>query len=125
MDALKATNAEYKDFGTLTTPQLHYMVRCINTKGSKEEYGDVSEAGYYKKLGTAFRKLMNSRKPNGAVTVDCANGVGGGKLHELLKYLPSVEEGGVEIKIVNDDISAPEKLNFEVCVLFHSGNVRT
>ena len=40
--------------GLLTTPQLHYMVRCINTNGV---YGEATEIGYYTKLATAFLKL--------------------------------------------------------------------
>ncbi|KAI9830419.1 MAG: Phosphoacetylglucosamine Mutase [Phylliscum demangeonii] len=112
VDALKATHTEYTDFQILTTPQLHYLVRCINTKGSSRAYGDPSEKGYYEKLSTAFRKLMQSRKPHGYITVDCANGVGGGKLRELIKYLPTPAEGGVEIRVVNDDVANPERLNY-------------
>lgn len=40
--------------GLLTTPQLHYMVRCRNTASS---YGQPTEDGYYSKLAQAFRKL--------------------------------------------------------------------
>ena len=57
---------------------------------------------------------MSGRKANGAVTVDCANGVGGPKLRELIKYLPNASEGGVEVKIVNDDVMQPERLNHQV-----------
>ena len=39
------------NYGLLTTPQLHYMVRCLNTNG---EYGEPSEEGYYKKISQAF-----------------------------------------------------------------------
>ena len=37
--------------GLLTTPQLHYMVRCLNTNGS---YGEPNEEGYYNKISRAF-----------------------------------------------------------------------
>jgi len=40
--------------GELTTPQLHYIVCCINTLGA---YGQPSAAGYYTKLSTAFTEL--------------------------------------------------------------------
>ena len=40
--------------GILTTPQLHYMVRCVNTG---EVYGTATEEGYYQKLCCAFLKL--------------------------------------------------------------------
>lgn len=90
------------------------MVRCINTKGTRDEYGEATERGYFEKLSGAYVKVMKGREARSRVIVDCANGVGGSKLRELLKYLPSPKEGGVEIKVVNDDISAPERLNYQV-----------
>jgi hypothetical protein len=39
----------------LTTPQLHYTVRCYNDDGL---YGHYTEAGYFNKLCTAFQKLI-------------------------------------------------------------------
>ncbi len=39
----------------LTTPQLHYTVRCYNDNGL---YGHYTEAGYFNKLCTAFQKLI-------------------------------------------------------------------
>ena len=114
VDGLKASGAEYTDYGFLTTPQLHYMTRCINTAGTPYAYGDPSETGYYKKLAEAFKKAMKHQKINGGVTVDCANGVGAPKLKELIKYLPSSTEGGIDIKVVNDDISRPDMLNVQV-----------
>jgi len=114
VDALKATNTEYTDYKLLTTPQLHYLVRCENTKGTQYAYGAVSEVGYYEKLAKAFRSAMQGKKIVGSVTVDCANGVGGPKLRELIKYLPSPSEGGLEIKVINDDVLRPENLNMNV-----------
>ncbi|KAK4495600.1 hypothetical protein PRZ48_012868 [Zasmidium cellare] len=108
---LKATNVTYKDFGILTTPQLHYLVRATNTQDDKNPYGEVSEAGYYKKLGAAFSAAMKNVKSNSPVTVDCANGVGAPKLKEMLKYLPSEKESGLKINIVNDRIEQAEVLN--------------
>jgi phosphoacetylglucosamine mutase len=98
----------------LTTPQLHYLTRCTNTEGTPQSYGEVSEQGYYEKLGKAFVRAMKGKKTVGPVTVDCANGVGGPKLAELLKYLPKGAEGGVDIKIINDDVLKAEVLNHEV-----------
>jgi hypothetical protein len=57
---------------------------------------------------------MKGKKVVGALTVDCANGVGGPKLAELLKYLPKASQGGVDIKILNDDVLKAEVLNHEV-----------
>ena len=57
-DGLKAIGAEPRDAGIATTPVLHYLVRAINTKGTKEEYGPDSEEGYVTKLTAAFKKLI-------------------------------------------------------------------
>lgn len=112
--ALDAVKVEYKDYGILTTPQLHYMTRCINTAGTPYAFGEATEKGYYEKMAKAFKTVMHGRKIQGHVTVDCANGVGGPKLNEMLKYLPTSKEGGIDIKVVNDDVLRPEALNFEV-----------
>lgn len=112
--ALDTVGAEYKDYGHLTTPQLHYMVRCINTAGTPYAFGEPTEQGYYQKMTNAFKTIMHGRTIHGPVTCDCANGVGGPKLNELLKYLPTAAEGGIDIKVVNDDVLRPEALNVEV-----------
>ncbi|MCJ1377112.1 Phosphoacetylglucosamine Mutase, partial [Xylographa soralifera] len=109
--ALDTTDTKYTDYKLLTTPQLHYITRCLNTQGTPFDYGVPTEEGYYEKTAAAFKKAMQGRKPSGAVTVDCANGVGGPKLRELVKFLPSISEGGLEIRIVNDDVVSPERLN--------------
>lgn len=111
-DALVASEAKFTDYKILTTPQLHYMVRCINTNGTEEEYGEPTEKGYYEKLSGAFRLAMKNKKPSGALTVDCANGVGGPKLVELIKYLPPKDES-LDIKVVNDNVLNPDSLNVE------------
>ena len=113
-EGLKAAGSEQTDFKVLTTPQLHYLTRCLNTKGTPFEYGEPTEKGYYQKLAAAFKVAMKGRQCNGTVTVDCANGVGGPKLRELIKYLPTSSEGGVEIKVINDDIVKPDRLNHQV-----------
>lgn len=113
IDGLKGAGAEYKDYGFLTTPQLHYMVRCLNTEGTKDAYGTPTEKGYYEKFSAAFKIALRGKKPNGSLTVDGANGVGGPKLNELIKYLPPKEEG-LEILVVNDNVIKPEALNVDV-----------
>ena len=89
-------------------------MRCINTLNSPYEFGEPTEEGYYKKTANAFKTIMHGRSINGSVTVDCANGVGGPKLRELIKYLPSAKDGGIDIKVVNDDVVKPEALNLDV-----------
>jgi phosphoacetylglucosamine mutase len=113
-DGLKAAGAESTDYKLLTTPQLHYITRCINTKGSPYDYGEPTEQGYYNKLADAFKRAMKGRTCDGGLTVDCANGVGGPKLNEFLKVLPSAADGGLDIKVVNDDVLKPDMLNHQV-----------
>lgn len=108
--ALTATQVEFIDFKYMTTPQLHYVVRCKNTLGTQYQYGEPSELGYYQKLVDSFKKVMRGVKVQGSLTVDCANGVGGPKLRELIKLLDTP----LDIKVINDDVINPDSLNFEV-----------
>ena len=61
-DGLAAIGAETRDAGIVTTPILHYLVRAINTKGTKDAYGGDSEDAYYDKLSGGFKKLVVSRR---------------------------------------------------------------
>ncbi|KAF2262481.1 Phosphoacetylglucosamine mutase [Lojkania enalia] len=119
----KGAGAEVKDYGFLTTPQLHYMVRCLNTEGTPDAYGTPTEKGYYEKFGAAFKNALRGKKPSGSLTVDCANGVGGPKLAELIKHLPPKEEA-LEIFVVNDNVIKPESLNVECGADFVKTNQR-
>ncbi|KAI1320235.1 phosphoglucomutase/phosphomannomutase domain-containing protein [Xylariaceae sp. FL0255] len=111
-DALAATNTAFVDYKVLTTPQLHYLTRCVNTAGTPGAYGEVSEIGYYSKLVDAFYRALRGRRINGGLTVDCANGVGGPKLHELLKR-HDAQKTGLNVRVVNDDVLRPEVLNLD------------
>lgn len=109
-DALAATKTDFVDHGLLTTPQLHYLVRCINTIDSEQPYGEPTEQGYYNKLASAYRKLMVGIPSNGEVTVDCANGVGAPKLRLLAE---TVGRDVFQCSIVNDSVDQPSKLNHQ------------
>ncbi|KAI4166696.1 MAG: hypothetical protein LQ343_007833 [Gyalolechia ehrenbergii] len=124
VEALEAANADYVDYKLLTTPQLHYITRCLNTKGSPYEYGDPTEDGYYAKMAASLKVAMHGRQFVGSVTVDCANGVGGPKLRELIKYLPSSSDGGLDIKVTNDDVVKSERLNHQCGADFVKTNQR-
>ncbi|KAF9015117.1 phosphoacetylglucosamine mutase [Cyathus striatus] len=86
-DGLKAIHAEPRNAGVTTTPILHYLVKAINTKGTKESYGEDSEDGYYQKLSQAFKKLVSGRSKPASLLVDCANGVGAPIAENLAQYL--------------------------------------
>ena len=112
--ALEATDTKYTDYGILTTPQLHYLVKATNTQNTSHPYGEVSEAGYYEKLASAFKTIMDKTRvdTSGTLSVDCANGVGAPKLKKLIKHLPKEgEKGHVKIRVVNDNIDRAEVLN--------------
>ncbi|KAL5471476.1 hypothetical protein EMCRGX_G029596 [Ephydatia muelleri] len=95
---LTLIGAKHVDYGVLTTPQLHYMVRCINTGG---EFGVASEEGYYTKMATAFRNLTSELKHTRSVLkLDGANGVGAEKMAKLVGHLDN--SGVLRVKIYND-----------------------
>lgn len=121
--ALDTIGAEYQDYGYLTTPQLHYMVRCLNTTNQVRPFGTPTEIGYYGKITEAFKVMVHGRKISGSLTVDCANGIGAPKLKELLTYLPDAAHGGIDIKIVFDDILKPEALNHDVSILINFASI--
>ncbi|GFY73170.1 phosphoacetylglucosamine mutase [Trichonephila inaurata madagascariensis] len=98
IDGVKALNGEVKDFGLLTTPQLHFVVYCK----SHPEYGTPTPQGYYKKLSSAFNSLIVEGKNKAKnyipeVYVDGANGIGALKLKELQTYIDKLQ-----FKIFND-----------------------
>lgn len=112
VDGLKyAGVAEARDFGEVTTPQLHYLVRALNTAETKNPYGEPSEEGYYRKMAKAYRDLVSAAGGAGAspyaITVDCANGVGAPKLAALAPHL----EGLVDVTVVNGKCDEPKMLN--------------
>uniref|UniRef100_A0AAX7U240 Phosphoacetylglucosamine mutase n=1 Tax=Astatotilapia calliptera TaxID=8154 RepID=A0AAX7U240_ASTCA len=47
LDGVSALGGHSKDYGLVTTPQLHYMVCCQNTQG---KYGEATVEGYYTKF---------------------------------------------------------------------------
>jgi len=77
-DGVRSMSGTCKDFGLLTTPQLHYIVACYN----QGRY-NVSEEDYYKQFCAAFKSLINNVPVSSPVTVDCAHGVGASKLRKL------------------------------------------
>lgn len=106
-DGLATTEAVSTDYGVVTTPQLHYIVRALNTQNSPNSYGTPTETGYYEKLGEAYKTVLAGYNKTYSITVDAANGVGGPKVKELSKYLG----GLVNIAVVNDKSSEPTLLN--------------
>ncbi|KAJ1992534.1 hypothetical protein H4R33_000990 [Dimargaris cristalligena] len=101
------TKVTFQDYGILTTPQLHYIVRCINTQGA---YGQPTVEGYYEKLGAAYKKLVQGHRRLSPLVVDCANGVGAPKLRELARH---IGEDHLLVRLVNADTETPGQLNHQ------------
>jgi len=119
-------NGKLINYGLLTTPQLHYMVRCINTSGA---YGQPDEKGYYKKLSGAFNNIWSlidfesNKNYEKDLFVDGANGIGADKIKILKNVLSSdyvlknnnnIQKNTghqLNINIFNDGKSSDDKLN--------------
>lgn len=130
----EAPKVELVNAGLVTTPQLHYLVRCLNTAESSDPYGEPTIDGYYRKLAAAYTELSASRaskhkaSPFGlvrpanallklsqkgrellpAITVDCANGVGAPKLKEFVKVIGT---DYLPVIVVRDNTTTAGQLN--------------
>lgn len=102
------SGAEVTNLGLVTTPQLHYIVRCLNTKFSENSYGEPSELGYYVKMADACKQVLceyPSKKYS--IIVDAGNGVGGPKIKELTRFLCD----NLDIRVVNNHYDTASLLN--------------
>lgn len=127
---LATMGATVIDAGLKTTPQLHYLVKALNTKGTPDAYGEPTEEvsacvrgaaeaqcslplahpqGYYAKLSSAYISLV-SKFPSTSrpLVVDCANGVGAAALAGLKKHIPDEH---LLIKAQRTDTKTPGALN--------------
>ncbi|CAO3650209.1 unnamed protein product [Cunninghamella blakesleeana] len=105
---LTNAGAEMKNYGLLTTPMLHYLVRCINTLGTSDAYGEPTAEGYYKKLADAYKTAVKGYPRLSTLHVDCANGVGAVKLREFIKY---VNDDELSVEVLNDKTDVLGVLN--------------
>ncbi|KAM0786685.1 hypothetical protein ACM66B_002130 [Microbotryomycetes sp. NB124-2] len=110
-DGLDSINATRKlAAGLVTTPQLHYLVRCLNTQGTSDAYGEPTEEGYYSKLALAYTNLATGRELLPALTVDCANGVGAPKLKQFANV---ISHDIFPVKIARDATTTAGALNHQ------------
>lgn len=109
-DGIERSRASAQNFGTVTTPQLHYLVRSLNTlvDPELESYGVPSIEGYYLSCSRAFKATLRELKVRFSVTVDCANGVGAPKLAELQNYVDSI----ISFNLINAE-NDPDMLNVD------------
>ncbi|KAK1789508.1 hypothetical protein P4O66_015423 [Electrophorus voltai] len=106
IDGVSCLGGHSQDYGLVTTPQLHYMVRCRNTHDC---YGTATLQGYYEKLSKAFIELtknaLNRTDDQKRLLVDGANGIGALKLREMEAFL----KYELQVALFNDGSSG--KLN--------------
>ncbi|CCJ28822.1 unnamed protein product [Pneumocystis jirovecii] len=110
VDGLSCFETLWTNYELLTTPQLHYLVRSINTKNTFEAYGEPTEIGYYNKLSKAYQYLMENQTCQIPLFVDCANGIGALKLKNLCRL---INKNILNVKIVNENTNNPNELNRE------------
>ncbi|XP_058470073.1 phosphoacetylglucosamine mutase isoform X2 [Solea solea] len=108
LDGVTSLGGHSKDYGLVTTPQLHYMVCCQNTQG---KYGEATLEGYYNKLCQAFiqltRNASNCTDDQKHLCVDGANGIGALKVREMESRL----KNELQISLFND--GSKGKLNHQ------------
>lgn len=96
-------DAKITDYGLLTTPQLHFLTSKTMSSGAH-----VDEQTYFRNFLDAWDQiaaLQPVELPN--VVVDCANGIGGPKMHSLLAQWGFAKQ----CSVVNDKCDQPELLN--------------
>lgn len=101
---IEALGGKYDNFGTLTTPQLHYLTRAYNDP----TFGKPTEQGYYDKVISTTAKIISLYGENhlNSITVDTANGIGGDKLNKI-----DNQTKVLNFKVVNDDTKHTDRLN--------------
>lgn len=107
LDGVQATGGQAKDFGVVSTPQLHYFVVCQNTNGS---YGQPSIQGYFDKLSTAFKAFKTSKNPDDILDFDGANGVGAMSMQGFLSLL-NANDQVLQVNIFNGNVENGQLLN--------------
>ena len=97
---VQSSGGQAIDEGLLTTPQLHYIIRCIN---SNQAYGQATETGYYEKLSKAYlalsSKYPNTKNYSSKLVVDGANGIGALQMKKFSPLLSSA----LEFVLIHDE----------------------
>lgn len=90
---LTRLNCTVDDYGVVTTPELHFLVRRCNVENKV-----VNKSEYIENLAHNFGQLSSITKGNFGMRVDTANGVVGMKLESLDEMLHK----GLNYKVLND-----------------------
>lgn len=114
---IEAVGIKVKDFGELSTPQLHFLIWYANKENlSPEDIDKMNDDIYYDYYKTNLQEywkiISNEGKSNyqGQLIVDAAGGIGGKQLKKLDFYKNS-SHYGVDLTILNDGSTGTEFLN--------------
>lgn len=107
-----AMGAKVKDFGLLTTPQLHFMVDYDNMHLTRSE----DETPYYKRFSDAFSIMITGGDENQQITpikrvIDCSFGVGGPQMRKMIPFL----KGFLDVKLINDPTPMNNQVGNLIC----------
>ena len=116
---VEALGGELRNYGLLSTPQLHYMVRCLNTNSA---YGQPTEEGYFTKISNAFYSIWQmidfekNNKYDFDLFIDGANGIGANKVREMSKYFANLASENkvsskLNIHLFNEAKESSDRLN--------------
>ncbi|EEB08565.1 N-acetylglucosamine-phosphate mutase [Schizosaccharomyces japonicus yFS275] len=112
INALQSRNADFYDYGLLTTPQLHWLIQAINENSEYHVPSSIPHIeSYYKTLSSSFVDLCKQFVPfetgKTKLIIDCANGVGAIHLEKLCSMLLPF----LEIELVNKNTEQTDLLN--------------
>ncbi|GMM29031.1 phosphoacetylglucosamine mutase [Martiniozyma asiatica (nom. inval.)] len=106
---LQNCKADCVNAGEVTTPQLHYLTRCLNDPS----FGQPTLLGYNQKLSSTVQKFLELNGGKLArITIDCANGVGGTKLKDLVNGSEYLKEKW-DVSVINTNVEDPALLNVD------------
>lgn len=122
---LTATHEKIKfiDYGVVTTPQLHFIVRKHTIKQQTDKFDILNE--YFNEFFQPFIEVMSNLKSSRfkKLYIDCANGAGAVQL-EKLKEIYSKKTNQIEIELINTDYDDYSKLNVDCGADFVKTNQR-
>jgi phosphoacetylglucosamine mutase len=87
INGLKCLDVEYKDFGEVTTPQLHYLVANHSKNPQQSDYVE-----HFSNAFSNFCQLSGPAKPGYEPNfiLDCANGVGALTFPQVLSKIKHI-----------------------------------
>lgn len=117
---IETLGVKVKDFGELTTPQLHFLVWFANKeKFNFEDIQNMTEQVYYYYYKINLQEYWKIISTGGdtsnyqsQLVVDTANGIGGKQLQKLDIY-SNASHYGLDMHILNDGSTGTEFLNQE------------